>query len=299
MLTGQNGQISLGHGALMAIGAYAMVKFLGALQLGAAARSLLALSAIATAVAGVLVGAAAARLRGPYLAGATLALAVGLPALADRFSGFLGGDNGLLAPPPTPPLSLGRDLPARALAGVDRLPRRAGRVRAAGQPDAQRLRARVPRGARRRGRRPTGRATTSRACRSSPSSSAPRRRGWPAGCSSSSRSLAAPGAFPLTLSVGLLTGVVLGGLGSLAGAVWGAAALVLVPTWADDASKAFSLSNNVQANLALAIYGVVLIVVMLAAPCGIQGALRRAAGPSGVPGTTTPRRCAAAGGEGP
>ena len=53
-------------------------------------------------------------------------------------------------------------------------------------------------------------------------------------------SLAAPGAFPLALSVALLTGVILGGLGSLAGAVWGAAALVLIPTWADDASKARS-----------------------------------------------------------
>ena len=49
---------------------------------------------------------------------------------------------------------------------------------------------------------------------------------------------------------------------------------MLVPTWADDASKALSLSANVQANLALAIYGVVFIGVMLAAPGGIQGALR-------------------------
>jgi branched-chain amino acid transport system permease protein len=87
----------------------------------------------------------------------------------------------------------------------------------------------------------------------------------------------APGAFPLSLSVALLTGVILGGTGSLAGAVWGSAALVLVPTWADDASKALSLSANVQANLALAIYGVVLIGVMLAAPGGVQGAVRRAA----------------------
>jgi branched-chain amino acid transport system permease protein len=88
-------------------------------------------------------------------------------------------------------------------------------------------------------------------------------------------SLAAPGAFPLSLSVTLLTGVVLGGSGSLAGAAWGAAALVLVPTWADDASKALSLSSNVEANLALAIYGVVLIAVMLVAPGGIQAAVRR------------------------
>ena len=42
--------------------------------------------------------------------------------------------------------------------------------------------------------------------------------------------LAAPGAFQLALSLSLLTAIVLGGLGSLVGAVWGAALLVLLPT---------------------------------------------------------------------
>src|SRR5262249_4503641 len=97
VLTGQNGQISLGHGALMAVGAYATVKLDEALSLPLAA--LLVLAALVTAIAGLLAGAAAARLRGPYLAGATLALAVGLPALASRFSGLLGGSNGLTVAP--------------------------------------------------------------------------------------------------------------------------------------------------------------------------------------------------------
>jgi hypothetical protein len=50
---------------------------------------------VAGAVAGGIVGVAAARLRGPYLAGATLMLAVALPSLADKYSGLLGGDQGL------------------------------------------------------------------------------------------------------------------------------------------------------------------------------------------------------------
>src|SRR5918996_3216117 len=91
VLTGQNGQISLGHGALMAVGAYATVKIQEAVTLPLAV-VLLAASLVA-AVAGAIAGAAAARLRGPYLAGATLALADGLPAPAPRFSGFLGGTN--------------------------------------------------------------------------------------------------------------------------------------------------------------------------------------------------------------
>ncbi len=86
--------------------------------------------------------------------------------------------------------------------------------------------------------------------------------------------LAAPGAFQLQLSLSLLTGVVLGGLGSLAGAVWGAALLVFLPNWTNDLAHSFSLSTNVSSNLQLAIYGVVLIVAMLAWPTGIQGGVR-------------------------
>jgi branched-chain amino acid transport system permease protein len=87
--------------------------------------------------------------------------------------------------------------------------------------------------------------------------------------------LAAPGAFTLALSLSLLTGIVLGGLGSLPGALWGAIVLVMLPAWSDDIAHHFSLSNDVQSNLPLALYGVVLMGVIVAAPEGIQGALRR------------------------
>jgi branched-chain amino acid transport system permease protein len=109
VLTGQNGQISLGHGALMAVGAYATVKIQDAVSWPLAV--VLLAASLVTAVSGALAGAAAARLRGPYLAGATLALAVGLPALATKFSGFLGGSNGLTVTPPIPPASLGATFP--------------------------------------------------------------------------------------------------------------------------------------------------------------------------------------------
>ena len=133
-------------------------------------------------------GAAAARLRGPYLAGATLALAVGLPALATKFSGFLGGSNGLTVTPPIPPQSLGATFPLERWQAWIALPGRARHLRPARQPRAQRLRTRVPRRARRRGR-----------CRSSRAIHVARtqiarlrrqrgvRRASPAGCWSSSR----------------------------------------------------------------------------------------------------------------
>jgi branched-chain amino acid transport system permease protein len=86
--------------------------------------------------------------------------------------------------------------------------------------------------------------------------------------------LAQPGAFPLQLSLSLLTGVVLGGLGSLVGAMWGAALLTLLPNWTTDLAHSFSLSTKVSANMPLAVYGIVLIVAMVVWPSGIQGGLR-------------------------
>jgi branched-chain amino acid transport system permease protein len=274
VLTGLNGQISLGHGALMGVGAYTTAKLVGDSGNGAPLAVALLAATVLTAVVGVVVGAGAARLRGPYLAGATLALAVGLPAITERFPKFLGASNGLTVTPPTPPLALGATFPLERwqawiactcaliayvlLANVVRS--RLGRSFRAVRDDevaAQIAGLRVA-------RTQIVAFVVSAACA-----------GLAGGLLVVVASLAAPGAFPLALSVALLTGVILGGLGSLMGAVWGAAALVLVPTWADDLSKSLSLSSNVQANLSLAVYGVVLIVVMLAAPHGLQGALSR------------------------
>ena len=92
LLTGYSGQLSLGHGAIMAIGAYAAtlafngwhIPWLLALLVGA----------LAGAIVGYILGFAAARLSGPYLAGTTLALAVGIPSLANQFH-VLGGEQGL------------------------------------------------------------------------------------------------------------------------------------------------------------------------------------------------------------
>jgi branched-chain amino acid transport system permease protein len=91
-----------------------------------------------------------------------------------------------------------------------------------------------------------------------------------------------PSAYSLTLSLYLLLAVVVGGLGSLAGAVWGAALLVFLPDLAHTASQQFSLSPGaalrLEGNLPLAIFGLTLIVVMIAAPGGIQGLVRRVIG---------------------
>jgi branched-chain amino acid transport system permease protein len=86
--------------------------------------------------------------------------------------------------------------------------------------------------------------------------------------------LATPGAFPLSLSPALVVGVVLGGLGSLVGTIWGAALLAFLPNWTSDIANAFSLPTNVKNNLLLAAHGLVLIGAMLIWPSGIQDGVR-------------------------
>ena len=49
---------------------------------------------------------------------------------------------------------------------------------------------------------------------------------------------------------------------------WGAVVLVMLPQWSNDIAQDFSLSNDVQSNLPLALYGIVLMAVIVAAPEG-------------------------------
>jgi len=90
-------------------------------------------------------------------------------------------------------------------------------------------------------------------------------------------SIAAPDGFPLTLSIALLAAAVIGGLGSLAGAILGGVLIVYVPQWATSVSGALSLPAPVAANLANGLYGLLLITVVLFLPGGLHGGLQRVA----------------------
>ena len=61
----------------------------------------------------------------------------------------------------------------------------------------------------------------------------------------------------------------------LAGAVWGSIVLVFVPLLTSGMASTVHLPSAVADNLPLAIYGGILVIAMLVAPHGIQGALRR------------------------
>jgi branched-chain amino acid transport system permease protein len=88
-------------------------------------------------------------------------------------------------------------------------------------------------------------------------------------------SLAAPGSFPLTLSLELLAAIVIGGLGTLPGAVWGALVIVFAPDWIGTLHDVLKLPGPIRDQLPLALFGVVFIAAMLLFPYGIQGGLKR------------------------
>jgi len=92
LVTGYTGQISLGHGALMAIGGYTTAL----LVVHEHWRDVwtIPLAGVAAGIVGFVVGLPALRLSGLYLALATFALAVAMPDLIKKFSHFTGGTNG-------------------------------------------------------------------------------------------------------------------------------------------------------------------------------------------------------------
>ncbi len=276
VLIGLSGQISVGHGAFMAVGAYLCALLL--LHQGWPLPAVFAAATAFTAAVGGLVGVAAARLRGPYLAGATLMLAVALPTVADQFPGLFGGDQGLVVTVTNPSFLPATFPPTRWLAwltclvalialillanlSASRIGRNWRAVRddevAAALAGLNVARLKILA------------FVVSAAC------------GGLGGCLLAVVSqIVGPGQFTLTLSIGLLTAAVIGGLGSLPGAVWGSLILVLLQTYLIDVASSHGLSSGASSSIPIAAYGVILIVVMLAFPAGIQGALRRIFGPA-------------------
>jgi branched-chain amino acid transport system permease protein len=104
LLTGYSGQLSLGHSALMAVGAYAGALSINNLHLNPVIALIIA--TFTSGIFGLILGFAVARLSGPYLAGTTLALAVSLPTIANQFP-ILGGEQGVAFNIGAPPARFG------------------------------------------------------------------------------------------------------------------------------------------------------------------------------------------------
>lgn len=263
LLTGYSGQISLGHGAFMAIGAYAAA--LTQIHFAPPLIFTFIAAVLVTALFGAFLGGGASRLSGPYLAGTTLALALGLPTLANQF-GILGGETGLTFDVGFPPESLGLDFTLYKwfywIAGLatlimlwmiqNVLKSRYGRAWKAGRSNpaaASLVGLNV-------GRRKVLAFTVSAGVAGL------------AGALLGMIAIVSPSAFPLSLSFAILTGAVLAGLTSLAGTIVGGLVLVIIPDIAETISYNLGDSEAVVANLPGLITSVLLILTVILTPNG-------------------------------
>jgi branched-chain amino acid transport system permease protein len=104
ILTGYSGQISLGHGAFMALGAYSTAILVHRYHIDYLAT--IPIAGLLTGAVGFVFGIPALRLSALYLALATFALAVVTPSLIKRPDKFTGGVQGIILLPPQPPFGL-------------------------------------------------------------------------------------------------------------------------------------------------------------------------------------------------
>jgi branched-chain amino acid transport system permease protein len=285
VLTGSSGQISLGLGAFFGLGAYASaILTLGRPGLetlgthppgwlpighGMTATFTIPLAFVVTGLVGYAFGIPALRLAGVSLALATFAMAVSFPSVAKRFETVTGGGGGLSLNLPTTPFGLHISTPhwlyyqAWATAGILTLVAwlllrgRAGRALAA--------------------------LRDGEAAAVSAGISPARYKTFAFGISSAFAGAAGallaiqvayvnPDTFPASLSILFLASLVLGGLGSIYGALLGALIMEFLPIYAQ--SPPF-LSGSFSKQSPAVVFGVFLIVVMFLAPSGIMGLLRR------------------------
>jgi branched-chain amino acid transport system permease protein len=268
LLTGFNGQISLGHGAFFAIGGYTLAIL--SVKFGVSYSAAIPIAGFVCFGAGFLFGFPALRLGGLYLALATFALAMAVPQLFKfkAFDPWTGGVQGLILSKPQAPLHLPltRDqwlyflcLACAAFLfwlSFNLINSRIGRAIIAIRDH--------PIAAETMGIDTALFKTTTFGLSAAYTGVAGALSGLVVG-------FVAPDSFGLFLSLSLVVGIVVGGLGSIWGVIFGGFFIEFVPNYADQISDIFGESAKA---LPWAIYGVLLIVIMYAAPTGAAGVSR-------------------------
>jgi branched-chain amino acid transport system permease protein len=269
LLTGFNGQISLGHSAFYAVGAYTAAILMDKLDMPYYAT--LPIAAVMCFIVGYLFGLPALKLEGHYLALATFALALSVPQILKYkwLEDLTGGVQGIVLSKPEVPfgLPLNEDqwlyyycLVVMVLlywAAANILNSRSGRAMMAIRD--QYMAADT-----------MGIDTALYKTVTFGISAA--YTGVAGALSASAIAFVAPDSFNFFLSIKFLIGLVVGGVGSLAGSVVGGIFYVLV----DNSAQA--LSTFVKNDLGLpfdlsayTVFGVILIVLMYLMPMGIVG----------------------------
>lgn len=271
-LTGLSGQISLGQGALMAVGGYACA--IAVLNLGLNYWQSIILAVVISLLAGWILGIAAARLSGPYLAGTTLVIALAIPTLANRYESVFGGDVGLNVDFGNPPQwlinvmgeigfeqwQLLATLPFASIAlylALNLFKSRTGR---------------------------SWRAVRDHEIAASLSGINVQRMkiftfvvasGFAglAGAMYGLRGIVGPSVYPVSLSLTLLTGAVLGGLRSISGAFIGSILVVFLPDLIEKITGSWELAPQIGNFLPALVSGILLILTVVLNPAGVAGAL--------------------------
>jgi branched-chain amino acid transport system permease protein len=261
ILTGYNGQFSLGHAAFYAIGAYTAAIMME--QGGIAYYWTVPVAGAVCLLAGFLFGLPALRLEGLYLALATFALSAATPQLLkyNAFSKWTGGVQGVTIIKPDPPFGLpvSQDqwlyyfslvvMLALFVCAWNLLRGRTGRALKAirDNPTAA-----------------SAMGVNTALYKSLTFGVSALYTGVAGALGAIAIQFVAPDTFNFFLSITFLVGVVIGGLASIPGAVFGGIVIVFIPNVAEQVSKAAPW----------AIYGIFLILFMYFMPAGIWGFLR-------------------------
>lgn len=262
ILTGYSGQISLGQGAFYAIGAYATAIAMD--RIAAPYWLMPPFAALVCFIAGYLFGRPALKLEGLYLALATFALAVAMPQLlkSNLLNGWTGGVQGIVLVKPDVPfgLPLTQDqwlllfslivTAVMFLLARNLLRSGSGRAMRAIRDNAAAAEAM---------------GVDRKHIKSMAFGLSAAFTGVGGALSTIAIQFVAPDSFTVFLSISLLVGIVIGGIGTLSGAFLGALFIMFVPTLAETISK----------DAPWFVYGVVLIVCMFAMPNGVVGLLAR------------------------
>jgi len=261
ILTGYNGQISLGHGAFYAIGAYVAAILMD--QAGVPYWATVPAAGAVCLLVGFLFGLPALRLEGLYLALATFALGVSMPQLLKyhHLEKWTGGVQGIVIAKPEAPFGLPLNpdqwlyfftlavaLVMFALAH-NLLRGRVGRALIAIRD--QHTAAEVM-------------GINTALYKSLAFGVSAMYTGVAGALGAIAVQFVAPDSFNVFLSITFLVGIVVGGLASLPGALYGALFIQFVPNIADEISKAAPW----------AIFGIFLIAFVYVMPSGVAGAVR-------------------------
>ena len=259
MLTGFNGQISLGHGAFYGIGAYTAAIMMDRWDISYVWT--IPVAGVICLIVGFLFGRPALRLEGLYLALATFSLALAVPQILKYFEHWTGGSQGIVLTKPKAPFglkltedqwvylfTLGVTIVLFVLAW-NLLRGRVGRAIVAIRDNHIAAEAM---------------GVNNALYKSVTFGVSAAYTGIAGALSALAVAFVAPDTFNVFLSITFLTGIVIGGFATISGAVWGALFIQFVPNWAQDISKAAPW----------AIFGLFLIGFMYVMPRGIAGFLQ-------------------------